>query len=536
MDKQYIFSNESAINKTDFTDDNDFINPDDCSIKYDNSSDNHYIENDSVHDYNSIDTSVDLNNITPNNTPIDTINTYLINKHVTKTSNNICIITLGEQLNNIKDYEIITHLYIKGCKQIEQSMLNRFINLTYLNCSECPNIRTFKFLKNLEILICNDCLNLEDFCCDNLTKLKYLECRNCVMWTTFIDSPNLEFIDCSGCKHLLHNSFHESIHLKKLICVNSGINNNSFIKLNKLKILDCSHNKYINDDCFKGLYNLKILICSHCPSLNNDSIKHLSKLKRMCCSNCPNLKSFNYSNFKYLEQLDCSNCFDISNNSFHELSNLKYLNCSGCKNLNNDSFTYNTKLICLIANNITNFDITYLNKLKTLCHINIDNKNIIDEYNKLYNKNIIYNNQCDNSLYYENNVKIISNKNNNIDNTNVNIDKLFKYLLYNYNDCNIGFNTDKQVNIIYEYDTLLKLFKFNESIYDNNILYGEDNIISKQQNDELLNFDFVDDCEQLDDIESTSDYGKSIFAHENVFNRRFKEDEYIDYDDYDEFE
>ena len=157
------------------------------------------------------------------------------------------------------------------------------MEVTELDCGDCPNIREIPYLPSLRALWCNDCSNIREI--PQLPSLGYLDCRNCSI-RKIPQLPSLQILYCSSCPNICE---------------------------------------------IPQLPSLQVLYCGSCPNIRE--IPQLLNLQRLDCIYCPNLREISQlPNLRYLECIYCLNLREIS-----QLPNLRYLDCRGCPLLTTDN-------------------------------------------------------------------------------------------------------------------------------------------------------------------------------------------------------
>ena len=302
-------------------------------------------------------------------------------------------------------------LICQKCRIQCTSCNNKYCQLCIMNCPSC----------NKEI--CTNCLIQCSFCIKNICiKNCALTCNACLKNYCKICSKNVKFAKCNSCnKNLCENCFSECKEHHKIICKNccEKCEDCKYYFCNKF-IIECNECK--NKYCLKCGQNFeenkickicKNIYCNKC-SKNKDNLKCISCLKQIC-TNCSS-KCYNCSSIL------CKECFILCqccNNStcikcISECICEKEKFCNKCIQktetllphecvyfLNNCSITDSKKTRTLkkISNKFTieakfnvfmndlsdksfllvgltdnnNFDENYLNEIKNIFAININN-------------------------------------------------------------------------------------------------------------------------------------------------------------------
>ncbi len=258
-------------------------------------------------------------------------------------------------LKNLKNLECknnkIENLDITGAKELlsldcSQNQLKSLIlkndklnsininnnQITFLNVSECPELRSLSINKN----------HIYKFSfpkSPKITNLSFVE--NQMKFLDFSELPKLTQLDCSK-NNFDSLDFTFNNNLQSINCSNNSISLIRFAEDNDIESLIVAKNKLDSFD-LSALVNLKYFDCSD-NSLNNLNLSNLNSLENINLSN-NKLTELNFSGIETLKEVYCYN------NSLKDSSMKAFI--QSLKNSNNPKNTTNSS-IYLLNNDLAN--------------------------------------------------------------------------------------------------------------------------------------------------------------------------------------
>lgn len=297
---------------------------------------------------------------------------------------------------NGRIYQNFEHVISLTCSYKKNSdILNRLINLKYLNLSSVldisynkniynlPNLtylntgcisfdsNSLLLCKNLETLISNRSYLLNSLFV-NINKLKHLECELSIELTDkcltnltnliYFRPPYINNFTVEGLQKLTNL---EILHNTK----NCYMKYNILIKLTKLKILELNGDSKVTNNFFLLNFNdLEELYCSNdCILLNSNNTYHMTKLKKLYCISMT-LTNQVIINMTALTELSLGNCTGIDDEGIINSKKVELINLGRTKITDNGliKLTNLTSLFVNLNYNITDLSLKKLTNLTTL--------------------------------------------------------------------------------------------------------------------------------------------------------------------------